>query len=112
MNNKIILVLLLVGIIWLVIYKINNPVCGVEKFTGTLHPIHPAGSYKNKCKQIFYDGVRLRALCPNMNNIYVSTQFCTCECPCVDRAGTMELNCGCSTNKYGVNDKGELICEK
>jgi len=112
MNKKIILVLLLVGIVWLVIYKINNPMCWAEKFTSTLHPVHPTGTYKNKCKQIFYDGVSLRAQCPNIDGVYVQTQFCTGECPCIDRAGTMELNCGCSTNKFDVNDNGELICEK
>ena len=104
MERKLILILLLVGIILIM--------DGIEKFTVSLHPIHPNGSYKDKCKQVFYDGVILSASCPNLEGNYVNTRFCTSECPCVDRAATKELKCGCSTNNFGVDDNGKLICEK
>jgi hypothetical protein len=112
MERKLFLRFLLVGVILLIIYKINNPTCGIENFTSTLHPIHPNGSYKDKCKQVFYDGVKISALCSNLSGIYVNTRYCTHECPCVDRAATQELKCGCSTNKFDVDDNGQLICEK
>lgn len=112
MEIKLVLGLLLVGIILLFIYKNNNLFCLTEKFTTTLHYIHPSGSYKNKCKQVFYDGVVLSALCPNLEGNYINTKYCTCECPCVDRSSTQELKCGCLSNNFGVDDNGQLICIK
>jgi hypothetical protein len=109
MNKKIILGLLLLSIVYLIVY---NPKYLIEKFTATLHTLHPPGSYINKCKQIFYDGYHLRALCPNMDNKYIQTVYCTDDCPCTNKNGTMELKCGCTTNKFGVDENGELICEK
>ena len=114
MKRKYILAVLAVLICIILLIVLNNHIGWMEKFTGTstLHTIFPSGTYKDKCKQIFYDGYRLFALCPNTNGVYVNTRFCTCECPCVDKTATIELNCGCLTNKFGVNDNGQLICEK
>lgn len=94
MNKKNILTLLLVGLIVLIIYHLDKSMCRVEKFN-TLHYIQPLGSYRDMCSEIFYDGYQLIALCPDIKNVYKRSQ----------------IKCDCLTNRYGVNSKGELICE-